>query len=157
MDRGACQATVHRVGQSRTQLNWLSVHASKHWARVRIIVALFYLTVLFLEEIRNLIFQSVVQWLGLGTFTAMAWGSIPVWRKEILQAAQWLDGRESGWTPGVGDGQGGLASAIHGVAKSRWLKLHSGVDQSTNWKKRVVLLSRTAKVTRREDFCGDID
>ena len=22
---------------------------------------------------------------------------------------QWLDGRESGWTPGVGDGQGGLA------------------------------------------------
>ena len=21
----------------------------------------------------------------------------------------WLDGRESGWTPGVGDGQGGLA------------------------------------------------
>ena len=58
MDRGACQATVHRVGQSWTQLKWLSVHASKHWARVRIIVALFYLTVLFLEEVRNLIFQS---------------------------------------------------------------------------------------------------
>ena len=28
----------------------------------------------------------------------------------------WLDGRESGWAPGVGDGQGGLAAAIHGVA-----------------------------------------
>ena len=28
-----------------------------------------------------------------------------------------LDGRESGWTPGVGDGQGGLA--IHGVTKSQ--------------------------------------
>ena len=34
----------------------------------------------------------------------------------------WLNGRESEWTPGVGNGQGGLAAAIHGVAKSRtWL------------------------------------
>ena len=34
----------------------------------------------------------------------------------------WLDGRESEWTPGVGDGQGGLACSIHGFAKSRtWL------------------------------------
>ena len=34
----------------------------------------------------------------------------------------WLNGRESEWTPGAGDGQGGLASAFHGVAKSRtWL------------------------------------
>ena len=24
-----------------------------------------------------------------------------------------------GWTPGVGDGQGGLAAGVHGVAKSR--------------------------------------
>ena len=31
----------------------------------------------------------------------------------------WLDERESEWTLGVGDGQGGLASAIHGVTKSR--------------------------------------
>ena len=31
----------------------------------------------------------------------------------------WFDGRESEWTLGVGDGQGGLAAAIHGVAKSR--------------------------------------
>ena len=31
----------------------------------------------------------------------------------------WLDGREFEWTPGVGDGQGGLACCIHGVAKSR--------------------------------------
>ena len=29
-----------------------------------------------------------------------------------------LNGHEFGWTPAVGDGQGGLA-AIHGVAKSR--------------------------------------
>ena len=31
----------------------------------------------------------------------------------------WLDGRESEWTQGAGDGQGGLCAAIHGVAKSR--------------------------------------
>ena len=30
-----------------------------------------------------------------------------------------LDGDEFGWTPGVGDGQGGLACCIHGVTKSR--------------------------------------
>ena len=31
----------------------------------------------------------------------------------------WLDGCESGWTPGVGDGQGAWRAAIHGVAKSQ--------------------------------------
>ena len=31
----------------------------------------------------------------------------------------WLNGHESEWTPGIGDGQGGWCAAIHGVAKSR--------------------------------------
>ena len=38
------------------------------------------------------------------------------------QMAGWhhrLDGHEFGWPPGVGDGQGCLVAAIHGVAKSR--------------------------------------
>ena len=30
-----------------------------------------------------------------------------------------LDGRDSEWTPGDGDGQGAWCAAIHGVAKSR--------------------------------------
>ena len=30
-----------------------------------------------------------------------------------------LDGHGFRWTPGVGDGQGGLHPAVHGVAKSR--------------------------------------
>ena len=30
-----------------------------------------------------------------------------------------LDGHGFGWTLGVGDGQGGLECAVHGVAKSR--------------------------------------
>ena len=31
----------------------------------------------------------------------------------------WLDRHECGWTPGVGDGQGGLRAVILGVAKSQ--------------------------------------
>ena len=43
-----------------------------------------------------------------------------------------LDGREFGWTPGAGDGQGGLACCVHGVAKSRtrlrdWTELNSSL------------------------------
>ena len=30
-----------------------------------------------------------------------------------------LDGDGFGWTPGVGDGQGGLACVVHRVAKSQ--------------------------------------
>ena len=43
----------------------------------------------------------------------------------------WLNGRESEWTPGVGDGQGGLAAAIHGVAKS-WTRLNYWTE--LNWR-----------------------
>ena len=38
---------------------------------------------------------------------------------EMIGWHHWLDGRESEWTLGVGDGQGSLAAAIHGVTKSR--------------------------------------
>ena len=41
---------------------------------------------------------------------------------EIAGWHHWLDGHEFEWTLGVGDGQGGLACSIHGVAKSQtWL------------------------------------
>ena len=33
-----------------------------------------------------------------------------------------LYGHGFGWTPGIGDGQGGLCAAVHGVAKS-WMRL----------------------------------
>ena len=52
-----------------------------------------------------------------------------------------LDAHEYGWTLGVGDGQGGLTCAIHGVAKSRtplsdwtelnWWLIHVEVCQKT--------------------------
>ena len=43
---------------------------------------------------------------------------------EMARWHHWLDGCGSEWTPGVGDGQGGLACCvIHGVAKSQtWLR-----------------------------------
>ena len=49
------------------------------------------------------------------------------WRQEEKGMAEdemagwyhWLDGRESEWTPGVGDGQGGLVCYSSGVGKSR--------------------------------------
>ena len=44
-----------------------------------------------------------------------------------------LDGCESERTPGVGDGQGGLAAAIHGVAKSR-TRLSDWADLIWSWK-----------------------
>ena len=31
---------------------------------------------------------------------------------------QRLSGHEFGWTPGVGDGQGGMRAVVHGVTKS---------------------------------------
>ena len=39
----------------------------------------------------------------------------------------WLDGRESGWTPGVGDGQGGLACC------DSWGRKESDTTQQLNW------------------------
>ena len=39
----------------------------------------------------------------------------------------WLDGRESGWTPGVGDGQGGLACC------DSWGRKESDTTERLNW------------------------
>ena len=39
----------------------------------------------------------------------------------------WLDGRESQWTPGVGDGQGGLACC------SSWGRRESDMTERLNW------------------------
>ena len=39
----------------------------------------------------------------------------------------WLDGRKSGWTPGVGDGQGGLACC------NSWGHKESDATEQLNW------------------------
>ena len=42
----------------------------------------------------------------------------------------WLDGRDSEWTPGVGDGQGGLACC------NSWSRQESDTTEQLNWIKR---------------------
>ena len=51
-------------------------------------------------------------------------------QEEMAGWHHWLDGREFGWTPGIGDGQGGWRAAIHGVAKSwTWLSNWTELNQ----------------------------
>ena len=48
---------------------------------------------------------------------------------EIAGWHHWLNGRQSEWTPGVGNGQGGLTCSTHGVAKS-WTRLSDWTELS---------------------------
>ena len=55
----------------------------------------------------------------------------------------WLDGRESEWTPGVGDGQGGLACC------SSWGHKELDMTERLNWTEAIYqagLLNFTGKV-----------
>ena len=47
----------------------------------------------------------------------------------------WLDGRESEWTPGVGDGQGGLACCVS------WGRKESDTTEWLNWELRCLHMS----------------
>ena len=53
----------------------------------------------------------------------------------------WVDGHESEWTPGVGDGQGGLACCGHGVAKS-WTQLSDWSDLIWSFPSRLFWFQR---------------
>ena len=46
----------------------------------------------------------------------------------------WLDGQESGWTPGVGDGQGGLACC------DSWGCKESHTTERLNWMELILML-----------------
>ena len=46
---------------------------------------------------------------------------------EMAGGHHWLDGRESEWTPGVGDGQGGLACC------DSWGRKESDMTERLNW------------------------
>ena len=52
---------------------------------------------------------------------------------EMAGRHHWLDGRESEWTPGVGDGQGGLACC------DSWVRKESGTTERLNWLKEAYL------------------
>ena len=48
---------------------------------------------------------------------------------EVAGWHHWLDGCESEWTPGVGDGQGGLACC------DSWGRKESDMTERLNWRK----------------------
>ena len=49
------------------------------------------------------------------------------WQRRWLEWHQWLDGHGFGWTPGVGDGQGGLACCCS------WGRKESDMTERLNW------------------------
>ena len=61
-----------------------------------------------------------------------------------------FNGHGFGWTPGVGDGQGGLACCIHGVAKSQtWLSDWTELNWTEKINKIDKLLARLMKRKER--------
>ena len=56
-------------------------------------------------------------------------------RDEMAGWHRWLDGRESEWTPGVGDGQGGLACC------DSWYRKESDKTERLNWTEHIGVLS----------------
>ena len=63
----------------------------------------------------------------------------------------WLDGRESEWTPGVGDGQGGLACC------DSWGRKESGMTERLNWTELKWLYNIELKTSRRVLFLPPSD
>ena len=69
-------------------------------------------------------------WLiGKGSDAGRDWGQEEKGTTEDEMAGwhHWLDGRESQWTPGVGDGQGGL------VCCNSWGRKESDTTERLNW------------------------
>ena len=65
--------------------------------------------IVYLDDFLNL--HTTTQW-KIFSFSYMLKSSSLLWLQEIklkFKKVYWLDGRESQRTPGVGDGQGGLA------------------------------------------------
>ena len=57
----------------------------------------------------------------------------------------WLDGRESEWTPGVGDGQGGL------MCCDSWGRKESDTTEQLNWTEHILLMGLSFTSGYRND------
>ena len=71
-----------------------------------------------------------VVWLNLccfSPFSPFLWNRDHAAGTEMAGWHHWLDGRESGWTPGVGDEQGGLACC------DSWGRKESDTTERLNW------------------------
>ena len=75
-------------------------------------------------------FKDAKSWLiGKDSDAGRDWGQEEKGTTEDEMAGwhHWLDGRESEWTPGVGDGQGGLACC------NSWGRKESDTTERLNW------------------------
>ena len=82
----------------------------------------------------------VKSWLiGKDSVAGRDWGQEEKGTTEDEMAGwhHWLDGRESEWTPGVGDGQGGLACC------DSWGRKESDTTERLNWTELNFLTSRS--------------
>ena len=53
---------------------------------------------------------------------------------EMVGWNHWLNGHESGWTPGVGNGWGAWCGAVHGVSKSQtWVSNWTELNRWEHW------------------------
>ena len=59
---------------------------------------------------------------------------------EMARWHQWLDGRESEWTPGDGDGLGGLACC------DSWGRKESDMTERLNWTEHILPFHRVANI-----------
>ena len=79
-------------------------------------------------------------WLiGKDSDAGRGWGQEEKGRTEDEMAGwhHWLDGRESEWTPGVGDGQGGLACC------DSWGHKESDMTERLNWTELILKIFYT--------------
>ena len=79
-------------------------------------------------------YEELTHWKRLWCWEGLGAGGEVVTEEEMAGWHHRLDGHESEWTPGAGDGREAWRAAIHGVTKSRtrlsdWTEL--------NWKEKV--------------------
>ena len=86
----------------------------------------------------------VKSWLiGKGSDAGRDWGQGEKGKTEDEMAGwhHWLDGHESEWTPGVGDGQGGLACC------DSWGRQESDMTEQLIWSDLIVCLQNSGVLT----------
>ena len=73
-------------------------------------------------------------WKDLDAGKGWRWEEKGMTEDEMVGWHHRLNGHGFGWTPGVGDGQGGLRAAVHGVAKSwTWLSNWTELNFQILW------------------------
>ena len=116
-DGGAWWAAVYGVTQSRIQLKWLSSSGSSSPCSLEGMML----------KLKLQYFGHLMRRVASLEKTLMLGGVGGTTQDEMAGWHHWLDGRESEWTLGVGDGQGGLACC------DSWGHKESDTAERLNW------------------------